>query len=75
MSKSTEFHLAGGEKLEVSAIQMILLVDKAICSFYEKLCDLKQREEEGTLIGGSFDTMEIARDEVVKFFKEKMHEG
>lgn len=71
----SEFKLAGGEKLEVSAIQMILLVDKAICNFYEKLCEYKRKEEEGQIILGSLDTTEVARDEVVKFFKEKMNEG
>ena len=71
----SEFKLSGGEKLEVSAIQIILLVDKAICNFYEKLCEYKRKEEEGQIILGSLDTMEVARDEVVAFFKEKMNEG
>ena len=70
-----EFNLSGGEKLEVSAIQMILLVDKAICNFYEKLCEYKRKEEEGQIILGSLDTTEVARDEVVAFFKEKMNVG
>ena len=68
----SEFKLAGGEKLEVSAIQMILLVDKAICNFYEKLCEYKRKEEEGQIILGSLDTTEVARDEVVRFFKEEL---
>ena len=70
----TEFKLAGGEKLEVSAIQMILLVDNAICDFYEKLCEYKRQEEEGHIILGSLDTTEVARDAVVAFFKEKLSE-
>lgn len=63
-----------GEKLTLSATQLVLLCDSAICRFWNMYVDMKEREEQGEIFNSSLDTLEAARDEVVEFFKNHKKE-
>ena len=64
-----------GEQLTLSATQLVLLCDRAICRFVDMLQEYNDRVESDVIVlSGPPDTLEAARDEVIALFKEQKEE-
>lgn len=64
-----------GEKLTLSATQLVLLCDNAIEKFMTMLQEYQEKEESGCIMFSQPDTLEAARDAVIELFKEQKEES